>query len=425
MATYRRAYMFTGEPSATEDAADWLAALETNMYPSNTSRDKVNLFSTKLYPKSPAKQWFNGLPDETQRRYHLLRPEFESRWCTNAPPCLVAQISTISVAVPIPTVSPTILATTQHSCSVPAPLPSAAPIIIPKLLPSPLTTTTSNMIHMTKNEFDRMLKDSYRRGSEDGFKKGFMDASEKLRATHEEAIADVLDGAREHCDGEYVNAFELGRTSGIQDQREYHESLRKPLVAVGIQVDLPPDDETFFTPSVADILLPPTSEIGSQTSPSIFPTPLPLPNPSLLLSPVPILSTLIPIPILVPTSPPKLSWADDSASLPIIPLIKTPRDLSGLRSNNKPFGTIRHRNRRHLENSRRRSTPPVHVPSSNTNRYIPRSSQRYPHLSPPLPHPNVTPFLPPVLDWDGDPRLFELSRVLRSLGWSHSPFSRS
>ncbi|KDR67444.1 hypothetical protein GALMADRAFT_258398 [Galerina marginata CBS 339.88] len=416
MASYRRAYMFTGEPTAAEDAADWLAALETNMYPSMSSRDNANFFSTKLFRKSPAKRWFNALPDEVQRRWHLLKPEFESQWCTSSSTSLVAQISTVSIAVPIPSI--------PHAPSISPSTLSSAPPNIPKLLPPP-TTTTSNMIHMTKINFDNMLKDSYRRGSEDGFKKGFTDASEKLRATHEEAIADVLDGAREHCDGEYVNAFELGRTSGIQDQREYHESLRKPLVTVGIQVDLPPDDETFFTPTVADIPLPPTSEVSSQTSPSIFPAPLPLPSPSLLLSPAPILSTLIPIPIPVPTSSPKLNWADDSASLPIIPLIKTPRDFSALRSNNKPFGTLRRRNQQHLETARRRSTPPVHVPSSNTNKYIPRSSRRYPHLSPPLPHPNVTPFLPPVLDWDRDPRLFELSRVLRSLGWSHSPSSRS
>ena len=49
--------MFTGEPTAAEDAANWLAALETNMYPSNTSREKAELFSTKLFPKSTAKHW--------------------------------------------------------------------------------------------------------------------------------------------------------------------------------------------------------------------------------------------------------------------------------------------------------------------------------------------------------------------------------
>ena len=32
MAPYRRAYNFTSEPDANEDAADWLSALETNIY---------------------------------------------------------------------------------------------------------------------------------------------------------------------------------------------------------------------------------------------------------------------------------------------------------------------------------------------------------------------------------------------------------
>jgi len=59
--------MFTGKPGTAEDAADWLAALETNIYTSMSNSDKANLFSTKLLHKSPAKQWFNGLPDEVQR----------------------------------------------------------------------------------------------------------------------------------------------------------------------------------------------------------------------------------------------------------------------------------------------------------------------------------------------------------------------
>ena len=64
MAPYRRAYNFTGEPGSTENAADWLDALETNINQTMTNRDKVDLFSSKLFRGSPAKKWFNKLHQE-------------------------------------------------------------------------------------------------------------------------------------------------------------------------------------------------------------------------------------------------------------------------------------------------------------------------------------------------------------------------
>jgi len=85
MAPYRRAYSFTGEPNANEDAADWLYALETNIYSCMTDREKVDLFSSKLWRGSPAKEWFNKLPDEGHQLWHSAKQEFESRWCKTLP----------------------------------------------------------------------------------------------------------------------------------------------------------------------------------------------------------------------------------------------------------------------------------------------------------------------------------------------------
>ena len=102
MPPYRRAYNFTGEPGANENAADWLAALETNINSSMTNREKVDLFYSKIFKASPAKKWFNKLPDEGHRRWHVVKQEFESRWCTPASPVLIAHISTdIPTAMPI------------------------------------------------------------------------------------------------------------------------------------------------------------------------------------------------------------------------------------------------------------------------------------------------------------------------------------
>jgi len=81
MAPYRRAYNFTGEPDTTEDPVDWLAALETNIYPCTTNREKVDLFSSKLFRGSPAKKWFNKLPNEGHRQWHIVKQEFETQWC--------------------------------------------------------------------------------------------------------------------------------------------------------------------------------------------------------------------------------------------------------------------------------------------------------------------------------------------------------
>jgi hypothetical protein len=419
--------MFTGEPSAAEDAVDWLAALETNMYSSMTSRDNANLFSTKLFPKSPAKRWFNGLPDEVRRRWHLLKPEFESRWCTSTTPGLVALLSTDTTPVSTPAKPP------ASATAIPAIISSSVSLTSPATtLPNskrpPTNANIPSGVHLAKETFDRMLKDSYQ--------DGFADATDKLKAEYDEelqrTIADIFERAQERRDEDYVHAFELGRTSGIQMEREYQDSTRKPQITVGIQVDLPLDDDIFFTPTVVEIPLPiATSETASQTTPPAALIPLPAPTSSHLLAPVSHTSTLmIPSPSAsssIPPLSPKLSWADDSTSLPIIPLIKSPRDLSCLRTENKPFGTLRHRTRRRYQTARRVPIPPIHFPSPHTK----TSASAFPFplrqhrlhsyaRHAPAPHSKTAPFLPPALDWDRDPRLFELSRVLRSLGWSHS-----
>ena len=139
------------------------------------------------------------------------------------------------------------------------------------------------------------------------------------------------------------------------------------------------------------------------------------------------------------TSPPSLplSWADDVASLPIpllpissppviVPPILSkppPRDLSVLRSSSpKPFSSLQRRNKRsqapfsqpfynhtsfsipHQTYSRRHRFPP---PQAFSTPY--RSAQVYPHRTPR--------FLSSALNWESDPRLFELSQALSALGW--------
>jgi hypothetical protein len=143
---------------------------------------------------------------------------------------------------------------------------------------------------------------------------------------------------------------------------------------------------------------------GSQTS---TPQPDPIPNPIRTTTPPPV----------------PLSWADDAASLPIssppiLPSNPPPRDLSILRSSSpNPFSSLqrrknhprtrRHRehfSNSHQENFHRRFSPPrfSSTPFS-LNRIYPRRNPRFSPSS--------------TLNWDSDPRLFELSRALKALGW--------
>src|SRR5882757_2987739 len=108
----------------------------------------------------------------------------------------------------------------------------------------------------------------------------------------------------------------------------------------------------------------------------------------------------------VPTPPTPFNWADDASSLPILSSRPPPRDLSILRSPfSKPFSSLQHRNKRSrypflqpFQNFKSSSTP----------------CQTFSRHSFPAPRFSSSPIM---LNWDQDPRLSELSRVLKALGW--------
>jgi hypothetical protein len=386
MAPYRRAYNFTGEPGANENAADWLAALETNINSSMTNREKVDLFYSKLFRGSPAKKWFNKLPDEGHRRWHVVKQEFESRWCTAAP-VLIAHISTdIPVSTPI--------------------LPS------PDVLPSPATSTCQLEAFrefvkvadlQTINSFLTSAASSSASGSENlialwdrAFNEGYKRCVAKLEIQYEdrfsEALSDFADRTQESSD----NAFEEGFLAGTQEEQERQERARVSKVNVATQTD--PATASISVQTNLHVFHPSSSAtISIQTEP-----PLPtISSESSELSSIPISKP--PIPATISSS--TFNWADDAISLPTIPLIppKVPRDLSSLRSSTKnPFSSLRRRHYPKCQQtfSSHRYTPfhPAHPPPSH-------------HLIPPSNNNS--------LNWHHDPCLSELSRVLRSLGWSH------
>ncbi|KDR71461.1 hypothetical protein GALMADRAFT_253764 [Galerina marginata CBS 339.88] len=153
----------------------------------------------------------------------------------------------------------------------------------------------------------------------------------------------------------------------------------------------------------------------------------------------PLISVPHPEPPTILIPPPPFLWSDEPSDIPVLPQplpipLSAPktapfpaRDFSELRSGANPWRTLRHRN----GHDRRLSTRPFIQPRRQysqpryTSNYVsniphvhtPRPYAHVPHLS----YPNLSrpspPDPPPPLDWDVDPRLLELSRVLKTLGW--------
>ncbi|KDR77740.1 hypothetical protein GALMADRAFT_245846 [Galerina marginata CBS 339.88] len=154
----------------------------------------------------------------------------------------------------------------------------------------------------------------------------------------------------------------------------------------------------------------------------------------------PLISVSHPEPPTILTPPSPFLWSDEPSDIPLLPQPPpTPlspsettapfpaRDFSELRSGANPWRTLRHRNGR----DHRLSTRPFIQPrrqyfqppyTSNYVSNIPHAHTPCPYAHvphPPYPslsHPSP-PDPPPPLDWDVDPRLLELSRVLKTLGW--------
>jgi flagellar biosynthesis/type III secretory pathway protein FliH len=122
--------------------------------------------------------------------------------------------------------------------------------------------------------------------------------------------------------------------------------------------------------------------------------------------------------------PSRFDWAEDAASIPIVPSSYT-RDLSSLRTRClQPFRTLRRRAPPHFFSQSRKSSYPALplVPQSQVQFFITR---RHPSgIGPGKPIITIpfgttsAPAPVPKLNWDQDPRLVDLSRALRALGWT-------
>src|ERR1700678_3735429 len=121
----------------------------------------------------------------------------------------------------------------------------------------------------------------------------------------------------------------------------------------------------------------------------------------------------------------RFDWADDAASLPILPSNPPPRDLSCLRSlSPRPFSSLQRRDRK----------PKKHFsqPFNNYNRPSVRHQNKF-HAHPLPLYASSAPFIrkpgqspsSSTLNWEDDPRLSNLSRALKALGWVRPPAARA
>jgi hypothetical protein len=106
-----------------------------------------------------------------------------------------------------------------------------------------------------------------------------------------------------------------------------------------------------------------------------------------------------------------LDWAEDTYSLPITPLpppLYQPRDLSVLRSSSSssPFSSLQYRSKRFKHYPRHSRHRYSHFNNSFSSPHHNLSSQPHFH-SKTYSH----------LNWESDPRLSDLSRSLKALGW--------
>ncbi|KAJ7084211.1 hypothetical protein C8R44DRAFT_821952 [Mycena epipterygia] len=206
-------------------------------------------------------------------------------------------------------------------------------------------------------------------------------------------------------DGE-VNGFEKGTAAGLSERkrlgfvagREFGEKQATKMSKISISDRVFVDAGTDTPAADLSPLVPPFSTLASTPPNTLHPATFP---PTQRNAP--------------------FNWADEpEPDHPSVPdaTARPPRDFSALRSDSTssmPFSTLQYRAHRKQKSGRvpRRSafhsTSHRRYPASATSFYCPAAASFASKSS------RIAPTS--TLDWDRDPRLSDLSRVLRSMGW--------
>ncbi|KAF8149189.1 hypothetical protein B0H34DRAFT_802692 [Crassisporium funariophilum] len=258
---------------------------------------------------------------------------------------------------------------------------------------NPAAELPTDAIRLTRDQLMSIMEEAYVHGTEHGWKANIEPAKAQWLAGLEEEVmaitGNVLAQAKLKCEQEFKRGFDEGRAAAIREESKRLKSSQRLSVHCGIQTDPHPSPRIDFNMQTETPELPPISLPAPHSAPFQWSDDNDLIPPSLLT------------PVLPPTS----------SSLPI-------RDFSDLRSGANPWQSLRSRKGR----DRRRLPQPIRqhdrqrlLSNSHRNSNIQRtytSSRAHRNKS----YPSFPPSLAP-LDWGADPRLLELSRVLRTLGW--------
>ena len=224
------------------------------------------------------------------------------------------------------------------------------------------------------------------------------------------------EGRKAGQEEEYDRGYDAGYNEGYSDacEKDYEAGLAAnasvSTTEIGTQVDLPTSIDisvqTTVNAPIQNSML--YGDVSTQTFADPNPITLHVDASIQAAEPLP--------PVILPQkmSPSSLDWAKDASSLPITPIppsLRQPRDLSVLRSPSisSPFSSLQRRSKRfsHYSYQSRR-----HRPRFNFNfSYLPHHNSFksfQPHL-----HTKTH----SQLNWESDPRLSDLSRSLKALGW--------
>jgi hypothetical protein len=233
------------------------------------------------------------------------------------------------------------------------------------------------LLESTKREMEEMLEEGVKRGMDLGREEGYTVAKKGF-----DGIVKALK-ARETVNN-------ISTSAGTQTEPQFNQSND-----MNIQTDPLPLVQQH--PTIVDI----PSPLLTQSAPKMSIT---TSSETMTLE----LGTPIVFEDVTPPIPP-LNWANNVASLPtqVLPSPLPPRDFLGLRSPNlNPFSSLQHRSKRltHYSRHSRRSHSRFNF---NSPHYDSFKSFRPHFQSKTYSH----------LHWESDPRLSDLSRSLKALGW--------
>jgi hypothetical protein len=240
--------------------------------------------------------------------------------------------------------------------------------------------------------WDRAFEAGLDQGRTEEYRRGEEERKEMYFKGKAKGIEEAEEAARRVNIDLYSHGIEKGRTEEqlVWTSKGHGLHCFSPVAVLSDQIIQTDPEQLPSAPRTTDSMI----QTDSSSSASISMQTEPISKP--------------PTPTIVASAP--FNWADDAASLPAqnIPSSLPPRDLSGLRSSkSNPFSSLQHRSKRFTHHSHQSHR---HRSRFNFNSFY---SPHHNSFKPTPPHSH--------LDWESDPRLFDLSRSLKALGWIRPP----